>query len=101
MGVCQRSDACAHIRRKWRGLSRGHVDVNGHVFRCRGQPAFGGMAQFLEGMQPLFVGGDQQDRNLHGIAEVNLPQIPHVAFGGEGRAVALLHVAGPDPELEP
>ena len=54
-----------------------------------------------KGVQPLFVGGDQQDRNLHGIAEVNLAQISHMAFGGEGRPVAFLHVAGPDPELEP
>ena len=89
VGVRHGLDAGANIRRKRRGLSRGHVDVNGHVFRGGGQPALGGVAQFLEGVQPLFVRVDQQDRNLHGIAEVNLAQIPHMAFGGEGRAAGV------------
>ena len=51
------------------------------------QPSVG-VAQFLESVQPLLVGGDQQDRDLRGIAEMNLAQIAHMAFGGEGRAVA-------------
>ncbi len=87
-------DAGADIGRKRRGLARVHVDMNGHVFRSGRQPAFGGVAQFLKGVQPLFVGADQQDRDLHGIAEMNFAQIAHMAFGGEGRAVAFLHVAG-------
>ena len=69
MRVHQRLDAGADIRRKGRGFSRIHVDVNGHVFRRGGQPALAGMAQFLERVQSLFVGADQQDRDLHGIAE--------------------------------
>ena len=76
MGVRHSLDAGANIRWKRCGLSRRHVDMNGHIFRSGGKPAFGGVAQFLKGMQPLFVGGDQQDRDLYGITEVNFPQIP-------------------------
>ena len=39
--------------------------------------------------------------NLDGIAEMNLAQVAHMAFGGEGRAVARLHVGGADTELQP
>ena len=43
-----RLDAGADIGRKRRDLARLHVDVERHVLRCRGKPAFGGVAQFLE-----------------------------------------------------
>ena len=94
-------DARANVGRKRRRLPRAHVDVKGHVFRSSGQPALAGVAQFFERVQSLFVGGHQQYRNLHGIAQMNLPQVAHMAFGGEGRPLALLHVAGPDAQLEP
>ncbi|KAH2824856.1 hypothetical protein KXV85_000292, partial [Aspergillus fumigatus] len=59
------------------------------------------MAQFPERMQPLLVRPQQVDRHLHGIAEVNLPQVADMAFGGEGRAVTFLLVGRPDAELQP
>ena len=51
--------------------------------------------------QPFFVGIKQPDRDLHGIAKVNFAQVPHVAFGGEGRAVALLQISRSDAEMQP
>jgi hypothetical protein len=76
-----RIDAGADIGRKRRGLSRGHIDMNGHVLRRGRQPALGGVAQFLERMQPLFVGVDQQDKNGAGrstasSASVIIPSLP-------------------------
>src|SRR5207245_3848193 len=59
------------------------------------------MCPFLEWLDALFVGSQQRERNLHGIPEVNLAQISHMTFGGEGRAVALLHIGRPDAELQP
>jgi hypothetical protein len=43
----------------------------------------------------------QPHRDLHGIAEMDLAQIPHMAFHGEGRAVALLHIGRTNAELQP
>ena len=40
---------------KGRDLSRLHVHMERHVFRRRGEPAFGRVAQFLERMQPLLI----------------------------------------------
>ena len=54
--VHHRLDAGANVGRKRRHLSRLHVDMEGHVLRRGGEPAFGRMAQFLERMQPLLVG---------------------------------------------
>ena len=56
MAVHDRLNAGANVGRKRRGLSRIHVDMDGHVFRGGGEPAFGGVAQFLERVQALFVG---------------------------------------------
>jgi len=62
------------------------------------QPS-GGVPQFLESCAALLVGGDQQDRYLHRVAEMNLSQVADVALAGKGRTMAFLHIAGPIPSL--
>ncbi len=59
------------------------------------------MAQLLEGVNALIVRSDNQDRDLRGIAKVDFPDIPNMAFGCEGRVVACLHIFGTDPDFEP
>src|SRR5262252_732246 len=71
-----RADARADIGRKRRGLPRGHIDMHGHVLRGRRQPAVFGVTQLLEGVQPLLVRAEQPDRYLHGMAEMDLAQVP-------------------------
>ena len=55
MRIHHRLDAGANVRREGRHLPRLHVHMERHVFRGGGDPAFGGVAQFLERMQPLLV----------------------------------------------
>ena len=56
MRIHHRLDAGANVGRKRRDLSRLHVHMERHVFRGGGEPAFGGVAQFLERVQPLLIG---------------------------------------------
>ena len=72
MRLGHRIDGGADVRREGRGFSQTHVNMHGHVFRGSRQPAFIGVTQLLEGMQALFIGGEQGDGNLQRLAEMNL-----------------------------
>ncbi len=64
-------------------------------------PAFRRMAQLFERVDALVVGLKEINRHLYRIAEMDLAQIAHMSLSRKGRAVALLHVVGTDPEFEP
>ena len=56
-----------------------------HVLGGGRHPAFLGVQQLLEIMDALGVVVEQLERHPHRVAFVQLAQIAHMRFGGEGR----------------
>src|SRR5438552_2517172 len=97
--IQHRRDAGLDVGWKSCDLPRRHVDVKGDVLRRRRDPAFGRMPQFLEGVDALFIRREHPDRDLHGVAEMDLAQVAYMGFRGETRAVALLQIVWADAEM--
>ncbi len=94
-------EAPGDLAREGDGLAGGHVDMQRHVLRGGGDPAFGSVEQLLEVVHPLAVVFEQLERDAHRVAGMKLAQVAHMHLGGEARVPAGLDVVEPaTDELE-
>src|SRR5262249_39733492 len=80
------------------GLARRHVDMERQVLGSGRYPAFSGMKQLLEIVDPLGIVIDKLERDPHRVTGVEFTQVADVNLGGEDRLLTVGNVIRPDPD---